>query len=55
MNGRHVVVTGGTGALGAGVVAELLARGATCHLPTMEAELPAHLPWRADARVVAAP
>jgi NAD(P)-dependent dehydrogenase (short-subunit alcohol dehydrogenase family) len=55
MNDRHVVVTGATGALGAGVVTELLARGATCHLPTMEAELPGHLPWRNDPRVVAAP
>lgn len=38
----HVVVTGATGALGAGVVEVLLARGATLHLPIMEAEPPAH-------------
>lgn len=38
-----VVVTGGTGALGAGVVAALLARGATVHLPMLEAALPEHL------------
>lgn len=31
---RHVVVTGGTGALGTGVVGALLDRGATCHIPT---------------------
>jgi NAD(P)-dependent dehydrogenase (short-subunit alcohol dehydrogenase family) len=32
--GRHAVVTGGTGALGTAVVAALLERGATCHIPT---------------------
>ena len=30
---RHVVVTGGTGALGTAVVGALLERGATCHVP----------------------
>jgi len=35
---RHVVVTGGTGALGTGVVEALLARGATCHIPTHGSE-----------------
>jgi NAD(P)-dependent dehydrogenase (short-subunit alcohol dehydrogenase family) len=50
-----VVVTGGTGALGAGVVDMLLARGETVHLPMMESELPAHLPWRAHDRVKATP
>ena len=30
---RHVVVTGGTGALGAAVVGALLAAGAVCHIP----------------------
>ena len=44
--GRHVVVTGGTGALGTAVVEMLLARGNTVHLPIQEAALPAHLPWR---------
>ena len=39
----HIVVTGGTGALGAAVVERLLARGATVHLPMLEAEPPAHL------------
>ncbi|MBI5112971.1 MAG: SDR family NAD(P)-dependent oxidoreductase [Rhodovulum sp.] len=33
-NGRHVVVTGGAGALGGGVVAALLEAGAVCHVPT---------------------
>ena len=30
---RHVVVTGGTGALGSAVVGELIERGARCHVP----------------------
>lgn len=51
----HVVVTGATGALGAGVVEVLLARGATIHMPIVEAELPARAAWRSDARVHAAP
>jgi NAD(P)-dependent dehydrogenase (short-subunit alcohol dehydrogenase family) len=32
--GRHVVVTGGTGALGQVVVAQLLEAGAVCHVPS---------------------
>jgi NAD(P)-dependent dehydrogenase (short-subunit alcohol dehydrogenase family) len=35
---RHVVITGGTGALGTGIVAQLLAQGATCHVPLFRAE-----------------
>lgn len=46
MQGKHLVVTGGTGALGAGVVDALIARGATVHLPIVEPELPAHLRGR---------
>jgi NAD(P)-dependent dehydrogenase (short-subunit alcohol dehydrogenase family) len=53
--GKHVVVTGGTGGLGAAVVPALLARGATCHVPMVEAAAPAHAPWRSDPRVVATP
>ena len=30
---RHVVITGGTGALGTAVVSALLAAGAVCHAP----------------------
>ncbi len=30
---RHVVVTGGTGALGTAVVGALLEAGAVCHVP----------------------
>ena len=32
-SGKHVVVTGGTGALGSAVVGALLAAGATCTVP----------------------
>lgn len=35
--GRHVVVTGGTGALGAAIVAKLVDAGATCHIPAHSA------------------
>ena len=52
---KNIVVTGGTGALGGGVVELLLARGATVHLPITEAELPAHVPWRTHARVEVGP
>jgi NAD(P)-dependent dehydrogenase (short-subunit alcohol dehydrogenase family) len=31
--GRHVVVTGGTGALGSAIVQKLVELGATCHIP----------------------
>ncbi|MFQ5973132.1 MAG: SDR family NAD(P)-dependent oxidoreductase [Alphaproteobacteria bacterium] len=34
--GKHVVVTGGTGALGSAVVARLLDEGAACHVPVFE-------------------
>lgn len=37
-NGGHVVVTGGTGALGRAVVAALRGRGAICHVPNFAAE-----------------
>ncbi|MCP5366784.1 MAG: SDR family NAD(P)-dependent oxidoreductase [Hyphomicrobiales bacterium] len=33
---RHVVVTGGTGALGTAVARRLLAAGATCHIPNLD-------------------
>lgn len=35
--GRHVVVTGGTGALGGAVVGALVGAGAVCHVPYMHA------------------
>jgi NAD(P)-dependent dehydrogenase (short-subunit alcohol dehydrogenase family) len=48
---RHVVVTGGTGALGAGVVAALLAAGATCHVPYRKDSEAQRFPHRNDSRV----
>jgi NAD(P)-dependent dehydrogenase (short-subunit alcohol dehydrogenase family) len=48
---RHVIVTGGTGALGIAVVGALLAAGATCHVPfRADAEAEAY-PHRDNARV----
>jgi NAD(P)-dependent dehydrogenase (short-subunit alcohol dehydrogenase family) len=32
---RHVVVTGGTGALGSALVGALIAGGAICHVPAL--------------------
>lgn len=48
---KHIVVTGGTGGLGSAVVARLLEAGATCHVPCIEAQVPAHLPWAHSDRV----
>ncbi len=39
---RHIVVTGGTGALGAAVVKAFIEAGATCHIPAIEATPPTH-------------
>jgi NAD(P)-dependent dehydrogenase (short-subunit alcohol dehydrogenase family) len=52
---QNIVVTGATGALGGAVVSLLLERGATCHLPMMEAAVPAHASWAGHARAVPAP
>lgn len=49
--GRHVVITGGTGALGRAVVALLLARGAVCHVSCLDDTELAHCPFRDDPRV----
>jgi NAD(P)-dependent dehydrogenase (short-subunit alcohol dehydrogenase family) len=40
--GRHVVVTGGTGALGTSLVGALLQAGAHCHVPFRGATVDAH-------------
>jgi NAD(P)-dependent dehydrogenase (short-subunit alcohol dehydrogenase family) len=48
---RHVVVTGGTGALGAAVVERLVAAGATCHVPAHRAPDPAKFSLAANERV----
>ena len=36
LTGRHVIITGGAGALGTAVVARFIAAGATCHVPTID-------------------
>ena len=48
---RHVVVTGGTGALGTAVVGELLASGATCHIPYLAEAEEQRFPHRTHPRV----
>src|ERR671922_2360478 len=48
---RHVVVTGGTGALGGAVVGGLIAAGATCHVPYRHAAEAEHFPHRAHPQV----
>jgi NAD(P)-dependent dehydrogenase (short-subunit alcohol dehydrogenase family) len=48
---RHVVVTGGTGALGTAVVGALLAAGAVCHVPYVDEQKIGHFPHRGHERV----
>ncbi len=48
---RHVVVTGGTGALGTAVVGALLAAGAVCHVPYLDEQKVQHFPHRGNERV----
>ena len=43
---RHVVVTGGTGALGTAVVGALLERGAMCHVPYLHEAEAERFPYR---------
>jgi len=50
-NERHVVITGGTGALGGAVVGGLLAAGATCHVPYLHEAEAEHFPHRGHAKV----
>lgn len=49
-DGRHVVVTGGAGALGRDVVQLLLDAGATCHIPDLS-DAQADVPWKENARI----
>jgi len=49
--GRHVVVTGGTGALGAAVVELLVNCGAVCHIPAHSAPDAKHFPLASHERV----
>ncbi len=48
---RHIIVTGGTGALGTAVVGALLEAGATCHIPYFHREEVQHFPHRGNDRV----
>jgi NAD(P)-dependent dehydrogenase (short-subunit alcohol dehydrogenase family) len=48
---RHVVVTGGTGALGTAVVGALLDAGAVCHVPYLHAAEAERFSHRTNARV----
>ena len=48
-SGKHVVVTGGTGALGTAVVSGLLAAGATCTVPYLSL---IHISWSMAMRAV---
>ncbi len=50
-SGKHVVVTGGTGALGSAVVAGLLAAGATCTVPYVHETEAKTFPSRGDPNV----
>ena len=43
---RHVVVTGGTGALGAAVVGALIEAGAVCHVPYVDSAAAVRFAWR---------
>jgi NAD(P)-dependent dehydrogenase (short-subunit alcohol dehydrogenase family) len=52
---RHVVVTGGTGALGAAVVELLIESGATCHIPAHRAPEAASFPLARHERVRVVP
>ena len=48
---RHVVVTGGTGALGTAVADALAKAGAICHVPYVEAAEAERFPLRGHAQV----
>jgi NAD(P)-dependent dehydrogenase (short-subunit alcohol dehydrogenase family) len=48
---RHVVVTGGTGALGTAVVGALVAAGAVCHVPAQSDKGARRFPHRDHPRV----
>ena len=48
---RHVVVTGGTGALGRAVVEQLIADGAICHVPALSEKETQNFPLRDHAQV----
>ncbi len=49
---RHIVVTGGTGALGIAVVSALIKAGAVCHVPWHTEAEAEHFPHRGHRQVV---
>jgi NAD(P)-dependent dehydrogenase (short-subunit alcohol dehydrogenase family) len=49
--GSHIVVTGGTGALGRAVIGRLRAAGAICHVPNLVAAELDDFPFEADSGV----
>jgi NAD(P)-dependent dehydrogenase (short-subunit alcohol dehydrogenase family) len=49
---RHVVITGGAGALGAAVVGALIEAGAICHVPCVDAAEAQRFPLREHQKVV---
>lgn len=51
LTGKHVVITGATGGLGASVVEAMLKRGATCHVPMLEPTVPDAAPWAGHERI----
>jgi len=53
--GRHVMVTGGTGALGIAVVGRLLEAGAQCHVPYIAEREFERFPHKQDDRVTLYP
>jgi NAD(P)-dependent dehydrogenase (short-subunit alcohol dehydrogenase family) len=52
---RHVVIAGGTGALGTAVVGALIEAGAFCHVPYLIEQEALHFPLRDHARVTLLP
>ena len=48
---RHVVVTGGTGALGTAVVGVLIEAGAVCHVPYIDSAEADRFAWRNHSKV----
>jgi NAD(P)-dependent dehydrogenase (short-subunit alcohol dehydrogenase family) len=50
-SGKHVIVTGGTGALGVAVVSTLLKAGATCTIPYVHETEAQRVPYRGDPNV----
>jgi NAD(P)-dependent dehydrogenase (short-subunit alcohol dehydrogenase family) len=50
-SGKHVIVTGGTGALGIAVVSTLLKAGVTCTIPYVHETEAERVPYRGDPNV----